>query len=754
MFFNIKKHTWFVVTFLLLIFTKGYADEGVELLEDSLNEVISSKDFQQSKSIVLLSKSFKNQILTMKLDEIQIFNQDSEIILHASSGTSTIKPPLTKYFEGHIENKENSHVFLDFTNNNEIKGIISLENKTYFYENKITGFKHRDISLQEINTNKNIKSDFQCFTEHAGFFNKKPTPLLNEFSIANKDQKTPDNTNTYVANLNLETDYEYYKLFNDKNKAIKYAADLTAYTSSIYKKELKALLKIKKLNIYLTPSNPWQATDITGLLNSLEQHYTSNQINNTTKDAAIHLLSGKRIGGLAYIGSLCNSYTKFGVSGGLYGTFNINQPKIVWDAKVFAHELGHNFGAIHTHTYAPQPIDCCFFESSASICANYEPYTQLPSINSLTGGEPEKGTGTIMSYCHKVTGKLNNISLTLGRNHPYGIGAERVPNDMRSHLLSTKATYPQCLPIYFPGFAKNVIWSSNNSLKSNTLLVGDFNGDNKSDLIDFRIQNKSNFYVSLSDSFTFKNRKNWLKGFPLNGVLPLIGDFNGDAKDDIINHPSKTNEFAILALSTGSTFKLTQEWKLLAPELQGQYLVGDFNGDKRSDLGFLSIATNKFYVATSRGNNFSPFEVWGNNLAAAIHAITIGDFNGDQKDDISFTTNQLPNHVYVSLSSGRKLKIASIWADTIPSTSPKFEVNDFNADGLDDLLYTSTDSKKIYVMLSNKTSFDESQQAGFLDTLIQSKFHVGKFNADNAADILTLSSESPVSLGVMTSLLQ
>lgn len=486
------------------------------------------------------------------------------------------------------------------------------------------------------------------------------------------------------------------------------------------------------------------------MLNNLENHYRNNQLV-TTKDSAIHLLSGKRVGGLAYVGSLCNNSTNFGVSGGLYGTFNINNPQIVWDAKVIAHELGHNFGAMHTHTYSPQPIDCCYFESTASACANYEPYTQLPGLNSLTGGEPEKGTGTIMSYCHKVTGKLNNISLTLGRNHPYGIEADRVPDSMRATLLSAKQYYPQCLATYFPGFSRGILWSTNQIPSNNTLVTEDFNGDKKTDLIDLALAKNSDIYVSLSNTYSFINRKIWLGYFPINKNLPLVGDINGDGKDDLIKLPTDYKGLAIIANSNGESFKTTQQWMLTKPEAEGQYILGDFNGDKKSDLGFLAKNSKSIYVANSNGESFSSFKIWLSNINYTMDNINLGDFNGDRKYDISFTDLVKPKAIYVLLSSGKNFKSSRLWAKSA-NENYNLKAADFNADGLADLFYTN--ATKLNVMLSNKTSFEPSQEVGTFNNQTQTRFYTGKFDVDNAADILSFNKATTAILEVMPSLIR
>jgi cysteine-rich repeat protein len=73
-------------------------------------------------------------------------------------------------------------------------------------------------------------------------------------------------------------------------------------------------------------------------------------------------------------------------------------PDDTWDVIVVTHEIGHNFGSVHTHCYVP-PLDMCY--SGEPNC--YSGPTSLPS-----------GGGTIMSYCHLLPGGVANINLTFG----------------------------------------------------------------------------------------------------------------------------------------------------------------------------------------------------------------------------------------------------------------------------------------------------------------------------------------------------
>jgi hypothetical protein len=132
-----------------------------------------------------------------------------------------------------------------------------------------------------------------------------------------------------------------------------------------------------------------------------------------------HFVSGASLGGgVAYVGALCDQTYGFAVSANVngnisWGSFSGNPSVANWDFVVFAHELGHNLGALHTHDYCP-PLDRC--EPS---CAGSKTCTQ----------------GTIMSYCH-LCGGMSNVRLDL---HPH------VAQEVRD-LVAGSCLPPPALP--------------------------------------------------------------------------------------------------------------------------------------------------------------------------------------------------------------------------------------------------------------------------------------------------------------------
>ena len=70
----------------------------------------------------------------------------------------------------------------------------------------------------------------------------------------------------------------------------------------------------------------------------------------------------------------------------------------------------------------------------------------LPGLGSTTGGSPGQANGTVMSYCHLLSGGVTgNVSYTFGQGHPYGVAPDRVPAQMVSHVVSRAASFPACL---------------------------------------------------------------------------------------------------------------------------------------------------------------------------------------------------------------------------------------------------------------------------------------------------------------------
>ena len=202
----------------------------------------------------------------------------------------------------------------------------------------------------------------------------------------------------------VEGDFQLFQAFGDVTAELTYVATLLAAASDLYEQEVDVVLTYPYLNLWTVPNDPWTAQDGPDpTTEAVLAQFKLFWFGIPKGGAAIaHMLSGADLGGgLAGVDALCQFFAGFAVSGNLNGDnpFPVAQGPLTWDFVVFAHEVGHNFGALHTHDYCP-PIDECAPAAYWGSCQDEQ--TCLTS-------------GTIMSYCHLCPGGMANIAPTF---HP------------------------------------------------------------------------------------------------------------------------------------------------------------------------------------------------------------------------------------------------------------------------------------------------------------------------------------------------
>jgi hypothetical protein len=205
------------------------------------------------------------------------------------------------------------------------------------------------------------------------------------------------------------------------------------------------------------------------------------------------------------------------------------------------------------------------------------------------------------------------------------------------------------------------------------------------------------------------------------GVITDAGDVNGDGRDDLVTFVRSTGEVLVRASDGRAAFRASERWLTAASlvdsatEKQSYQVMGDFNGDGRSDIAhFVRRTVGDVYVALSRGTSFAAPVRVHDNFGYGSEVPAVGDVNGDGYDDLVTFTRGGAGDVYVLLSGGdgrtfRVGGVGRVWHDNFAYGSEAPLLGDVNGDGYDDIVtYRHHDISRVFVALSDGRSFYRS----------------------------------------------
>ena len=205
--------------------------------------------------------------------------------------------------------------------------------------------------------------------------------------------------------IGLDIDNFTYNTFADCYGAIDWALGVLAGVDLVYRTELNDFITLQAsyVNVWEVPE-PWAGTvnDAGTMLDQLRLEWNANNpvLAGANWDM-VHLMSKRGdtgTGGIAYLGVVCDANFACGFSSAMdnQSDFPVIPPNFTWNLFVVAHELGHNFGANHTHWCGwpggpDHPDEPAGSFGTIHDCFDSEGGCVEPVINEQ---------GTIMSYCH------------------------------------------------------------------------------------------------------------------------------------------------------------------------------------------------------------------------------------------------------------------------------------------------------------------------------------------------------------------
>lgn len=262
---------------------------------------------------------------------------------------------------------------------NEVMGMISTDSEKYVLgrlegdrDNTHILYRERDLKIENPN---------QCWSEMLEEVGNGP--------VTERSAAGPDN----CVRMYMEADYT---IFQNKGSV----ANATTYVTGFFS-QVALLYANESINIVLNELLVWDVADpYTGPSSSNYLTQFRNALNGNYNGDLAHLVGFTGGGGIAYLDVLCNAYYGVGYSG--INTTYSNVPTYSWTVEVVTHEIGHNLGSPHTHA-------CAWNGNNTAIdgCGPTAGYSE-----GCTAALPT--AGTIMSYCHLVSGVGINFNLGFG----------------------------------------------------------------------------------------------------------------------------------------------------------------------------------------------------------------------------------------------------------------------------------------------------------------------------------------------------
>ncbi|HEX4966280.1 MAG TPA: M12 family metallo-peptidase [Thermoanaerobaculia bacterium] len=403
------------------------------------------------------------------LERFQVFADDAQITVHGDGGATTVLPaPKNAYFRGTVEGEAGSRVFLAVLADGTVQGIVARAEDAYLIggdgdQAKALGTPLVMKRIDPLALKSSRNAGFTCGNEKLPLSHPLQDLVPGSASAPAAANAVASGVPSFTARVAIETDFEFYSLFNNSATATTYVGNLIGYSSTIYSSEINTSLLVQSVSLWTTSNDPWLATDSGCALLEFGNYWNLNHSGDSRTIA--HFLSGRSAGGgIAWLSVLCsgpfsagpsivgqsscpglaasgNYGGGYGYTGNIAGQFNVNNPTVVWDIFAMSHEIGHNFSSPHSHCYNgiggnANPIDQCYTGECSNGCNCTGP--SLP-------GPAGAGSGTIMSYCHLLSGGVSNITLTFGSNFGFGVAPGREASKMSSFVVSTAAGNPSCL---------------------------------------------------------------------------------------------------------------------------------------------------------------------------------------------------------------------------------------------------------------------------------------------------------------------
>lgn len=313
------------------------------------------------------------------------------------------------------------------------------------------------------------------------------------------------------------------------------------------------------------------------------------------------------------------------------------------------------------------------------------------AVNALAGGEflpPRDRSYSPSRFSEDFVGDFNGDGLL--DFSPSGVLASSGEASGRRIVLSTGTS-----------FNDPVVWSSTNLCTGNCV-VGDFNGDGRSDFLRPAIVPGS-VMVSRSTGVGLEAGANWgsvipqpLRFTPLSSAF--AGRVFGGTRDDLVSLQSNRGwrhpDWLLVYRSEGFRFVADESASVGVPrELSSPRMLtafGDVTADGLADLVRMSPVTGDVYVHRNVGGTFAPAVRWATNLPRTS-SMRLRKMNKDAAYDLVLLLAN--GNVVISRSSGSSFGVPT--EHELGCTTTRCNYGDVDGDGWGDVTFAEQNAYQV-----------------------------------------------------------
>lgn len=313
----------------------------------------------------------------------------------------------------------------------------------------------------------------------------------------------------------------------------------------------------------------------------------------------------------------------------------------------------------------------------------------------FTTGPTTAATG-VQTFAYMITGDFNGDGKTDLAILNSGAGYSTSYVSVMLNNGDGSFAAPQTIPAYTQG-------AVGGDVVPGSMVAADFNGDGKMDLalVGGLVSSDEVTILLGNGDGTFKPMGMGV-GFGSSFNELATGDFNGDGIPDLVvaNYFSPSDAYVLLGKGDGTFTALPTPTPV--DSFSHAIVVGDFNGDGKTDLAFGYNGGVGVYL----GNGDGTFkQVTGSPFSAAGLSLVVGDFNHDGKPDLAGIDNY-NDQIDILIGAGDGTFTTTVTTPNVSQATPgpsSIVAADFNEDGVPDLAMLTSNVDTASILLTEPT---------------------------------------------------